>query len=74
MTIKVWLDSAVRDAERRGLPALKPLLETLARATSALRAADWNGDATGEFEDAPRAESGPVRRRAGGEGDVADGR
>jgi hypothetical protein len=49
MTIKTWLDAAVQDAERRGLPALKPLLETLARATSALRAADWNDDATGEL-------------------------
>jgi hypothetical protein len=50
MTIKVWLENASHDAERRGLPALKPLLEGLARATSALRVADWNGDATGEFE------------------------
>ena len=50
MTIKTWLDSALQDAERRGLTALKPMLETLARATSALRTADWNDDATGEFE------------------------
>lgn len=51
MTIKNWLDGAVQDAERRGLPALKPLLEALARATSALRDAEWNGDATGEREE-----------------------
>ena len=44
----MWLEHAVQDAERRGLPALKPLLETLARATSALRSADWNDDAAGE--------------------------
>ena len=50
MTIKSWLDAAVQDAERRGLAALKPLLETFARATSALRSADWNDDATGELE------------------------
>lgn len=50
MTLKQWLDHAVQDAERRGLPALRPLLETLARATSALRAADWNVDAAGEPE------------------------
>jgi hypothetical protein len=50
MTIKVWLDWAVQDAERRGLSALKPMLETLARSTSALRTADWNDDATGELE------------------------
>lgn len=51
MTIKIWLDNAIQDAERRGLPALRPLLETLARATSALRMADWNVDATGEFDE-----------------------
>lgn len=48
MTIKTWLDTAGQDAERRGLPALRQLLETLARATSALRNADWNVDATGQ--------------------------
>ena len=47
MTIAIWLEHAVRDAESRGLPALRPLLEALARATSVLRNADWNGDATG---------------------------
>jgi len=50
MTIKIWLHNAVRDAERRNLPQLRVLLETLARSTLALRAADWNEDATGEFE------------------------
>jgi hypothetical protein len=40
MDIKQWLAAACADAERRGLPELKPLLETLARSTSALRAAD----------------------------------
>jgi len=47
MTIEDWLRAALDDAERRGLPALKPILETLARATAALRAADFNDDATG---------------------------
>jgi hypothetical protein len=50
MTIKAWLDAAVQDAERRGVPELKPLLEMLARATSALRSAEWNADASGEFD------------------------
>jgi hypothetical protein len=50
MTIKSWLDAAIHDAERRGLPELKPLLENLARATSSLRTADWNADASGEFD------------------------
>lgn len=39
MTVESWLASAVADAERRGLPALTPLLETLARSTEALRRA-----------------------------------
>jgi hypothetical protein len=39
MTIESWLAAASSDADRRGLPGLKPLLETLARSTSALRAA-----------------------------------
>lgn len=38
--IDAWLAAAVADAERRGLPELKPLLETLARSTAALREAD----------------------------------
>ena len=37
MTIEAWLTAAIEDAERRGLPELKPLLETLARSTRALR-------------------------------------
>jgi hypothetical protein len=47
MTIESWLQAAIADAERRGLPELKPLLETLARATTALRAADFNDHADG---------------------------
>jgi len=42
MTLDQWLEAAQADAERRGLPALKPLLDTLARTTKALRAADFN--------------------------------
>lgn len=38
--VTAWLESAVRDAERRGLPELKPLLEGLAKALAGLRAAD----------------------------------
>ena len=51
MTIKIWLENAVQDAERRGLTSLRPLLEALARSTSGLRSADWNFDATGQLED-----------------------
>jgi hypothetical protein len=40
MTVESWLQAAIADAERRGLTELKPLLEALARATAALRAAN----------------------------------
>jgi len=53
MTIKAWLESCIHDAERRGLVALRPLLEGLAKSTSALRSADWNDDPTGEFGPTP---------------------
>ena len=39
-TVDAWLKAAVADAERRGLAPLKPLLETLARSTAALRDAE----------------------------------
>jgi hypothetical protein len=42
-----WLRAAVEDADRRGLPELRPLLEGLAQATAALRAADWNDSMPG---------------------------
>lgn len=44
MTVDDWLAMTLADAERRGLPELKPLLEALARATRQLRGAD-SGDA-----------------------------
>ncbi len=43
--VTAWLEDALADADRRGLPELKPLLENLAQATAILRAADWNEDA-----------------------------
>ena len=39
MTIDEWLENARRDADRRELPALRPLLEGLAKSTQTLRAA-----------------------------------
>jgi hypothetical protein len=44
--LEPWLQSALRDAERRQLPALRPLLEALSRSTALLRAADWNLELT----------------------------
>ena len=40
--VEAWLQAAIADAEKRGLPELKPLLEGLAQSTRQLRAADWN--------------------------------
>jgi hypothetical protein len=42
MTIETWLEWAVADADRRSLPELKPLLESLASVMHALRSADFN--------------------------------
>lgn len=53
MTIELWLETAIQDAERRRVQGLRPLLEGLARSTATLRAADWNVDMTREL-DAPR--------------------
>jgi len=49
-----WLAEALADAERRGLTDLCPLLESLARATEAIRAADWNDDAASPAGSATR--------------------
>jgi hypothetical protein len=54
VTLSDWLDAALKDADRRGLPALRPLLEGLARSTDALRASEWNTDAR---DSAPRGPS-----------------
>ena len=45
MTIEDWLKAAIADAERRGLPELKPLLEGLAQATRLLRSGGFGGHA-----------------------------
>lgn len=40
-----WLAAAQADADRRGMPELKPLLQGLAVSTRVLRQADWNDQA-----------------------------
>ena len=40
MKVEDWVTAAVADAERRGLPELRPLIEALAQATRALRGSD----------------------------------
>jgi hypothetical protein len=42
MKIDAWFQNAMADAERRGLPELKPLLEALAKSVAVVRAADFN--------------------------------
>ena len=61
MTIESWLKAAVADAERRGLPELKPILEALARSTQTLRAADFNDDASGTPAAASHPAGAPTR-------------
>jgi hypothetical protein len=41
MNLETWLQIASADAQKRGLPELRTLLEALARSTQALRAADY---------------------------------
>jgi hypothetical protein len=50
MTIEQWIEDAKSDAYRRKLPQLAELLDGLAAATAALRAADWNDDASGDTD------------------------
>lgn len=45
-SVAAWLQAAVADARRRGLPELEPLLDGLAQATEALRSADFNAQST----------------------------
>jgi hypothetical protein len=40
MEIDAWVAAAIADAEGRGLPELRPLVNALAQATRALRASD----------------------------------
>jgi hypothetical protein len=40
MEVNGWIAAAIADAEKRGIPELRPLVEALAMATRALRASD----------------------------------
>jgi hypothetical protein len=51
--LQAWLEGALQDADRRQLPALRPLLEGLARSTAVLRAADWNLEASDQPTQSP---------------------
>ncbi len=47
MTVDEWIEACRRDAERRGLPELVAMLDTLAEATRRLRSAEWNDEPGG---------------------------
>jgi hypothetical protein len=49
--LDAWLRAAIADAERRDLPELKPLLETLAASTARLRKADRAEDGSSQRRD-----------------------
>jgi len=42
MSLDAWLQNAIDDATRRGLPGLEPLLQSLAQSTRSLRTAAFN--------------------------------
>jgi hypothetical protein len=44
MSLDEWMTVAARDAERRGIPRLVPLLDGLRASLDRLRTADWNDD------------------------------
>jgi hypothetical protein len=50
MSVDEWLKAAIADAERRGMPELKPILESMANAARALRDAGVGGQANGPTE------------------------
>lgn len=62
MTVDAWLSAALEDAERRGLPELRPMLEALAQATRALRAARFGEQAA----PAPPGRAAPAPPPGGG--------
>lgn len=51
MNVNDWLAAASADADRRGLTELKPLLESLAQSTAALREEDRTARAEQSADD-----------------------
>ncbi len=62
MQLDDWFEHARRDAVRRGLPDLDPLLDMLCKATRALRAADWarTGDVGADGDDTAAGDDGAL--------------
>ncbi|RPJ70349.1 MAG: hypothetical protein EHM24_05355 [Acidobacteria bacterium] len=61
--VEAWLKAAVEDGAGRGLEDVRPLLEGLARATRALRAAPWNERAISLLERRPAPVAGNAGER-----------
>jgi hypothetical protein len=59
MTVETWLESAIADAERRGLKPLPALLEMLARSTVALRVADLELRSESQPDEASTSQKDP---------------
>ena len=57
MTLAAWIEAALADADARNLPALRPHVDNLARSSAALRAAEWNSDASGNPQLPPKADA-----------------
>lgn len=65
MRLEDWREQAGRDAARRGLPDLDPLLDMLFRATRALRAADWAQEAPADQAEGAAGPGPPEGERPG---------
>ena len=65
MTIDTWLQDALADAERRGLAEIKPLLESVAQSTRALRAADFSSHSISYGRPVSRPAAGPAALKSG---------
>ena len=79
MRLEDWREQARRDAARRGLPDLDPLLDMLFRSTRALRAAAWaraGGEGTAAVAHRPAGDGGEAGggRAAGPDADPIAGR
>jgi hypothetical protein len=61
-TIEAWLKGAVDDVTRSSQPDVRPVLEALALAATALRRADWNSDASRDGARPVAADTAPGRR------------
>jgi hypothetical protein len=59
MTVDDWLAAACEDADRRGLPDLKPMLASLADATRMLRDGRWDNESAAGAAARPAGEPAP---------------